>query len=139
MRPLEVMPWGQTIAYVADINGFLVELRTHCQHKDRVDSRHIAVQRHLPARGAADNKLAFAVFHGALNQRAAGEDLDGVKNVADALGRRARVKLGDVVKEAIDVVQDFGGQLDAGHARGHLLSLRAAGLRAGWPWARAVR
>jgi catechol 2,3-dioxygenase-like lactoylglutathione lyase family enzyme len=22
-RPLEVMPWGQTIAYVADINGFL--------------------------------------------------------------------------------------------------------------------
>eukprot|EP01030_Chromulinospumella_sphaerica_P023744 gene23744-23793_t len=23
MRPLEVMPWGQTIAYVADINGFL--------------------------------------------------------------------------------------------------------------------
>jgi lactoylglutathione lyase len=28
MRPLEVMPWGQTIAYVADINGFLVELCT---------------------------------------------------------------------------------------------------------------
>jgi len=23
-----VMPWGQTIAYVADINGFLVELCT---------------------------------------------------------------------------------------------------------------
>ena len=22
MRPVEVMPWGQTIAYVADINGF---------------------------------------------------------------------------------------------------------------------
>lgn len=22
MRPLEVMPWGQTIAYVADINSF---------------------------------------------------------------------------------------------------------------------
>jgi lactoylglutathione lyase len=28
MRALEVMPWGQTIAYVADINGFLVELCT---------------------------------------------------------------------------------------------------------------
>lgn len=28
MRPAEVMPWGQTIAYVADINGFLVELCT---------------------------------------------------------------------------------------------------------------
>jgi hypothetical protein len=25
---LEVMPWGQTIAYVADINGFLVALCT---------------------------------------------------------------------------------------------------------------
>ena len=25
---LEVMPWGQTIAYVADINGFLLELCT---------------------------------------------------------------------------------------------------------------
>jgi len=25
MRAAEVMPWGQTIAYVADINGFLVE------------------------------------------------------------------------------------------------------------------
>ena len=28
MRPAEVMPWGQTIAYVADINGFWVELCT---------------------------------------------------------------------------------------------------------------
>ena len=28
MRPADVMPWGQTIAYVADINGFLVELCT---------------------------------------------------------------------------------------------------------------
>lgn len=28
MRPVEVMPWGQTIAYVADVNGFLVELCT---------------------------------------------------------------------------------------------------------------
>ena len=28
MRPVEVMPWGQTIAYVADINGFVVELCT---------------------------------------------------------------------------------------------------------------
>ncbi len=28
MRPVEVMPWGQTVAYVADINGFLVELCT---------------------------------------------------------------------------------------------------------------
>ncbi len=28
MRPVEVMPWGQAIAYVADINGFLVELYT---------------------------------------------------------------------------------------------------------------
>jgi lactoylglutathione lyase len=28
MRAVELMPWGQTIAYVADINGFLVELCT---------------------------------------------------------------------------------------------------------------
>ena len=28
MRPAELMPWGQTIAYVADTNGFLVELCT---------------------------------------------------------------------------------------------------------------
>ena len=28
MRTLAVMPWGQTIAYVPDINGFLVELCT---------------------------------------------------------------------------------------------------------------
>ncbi|MDR7307276.1 hypothetical protein J2X15_002563 [Rhodoferax saidenbachensis] len=27
-NPQEVMPWGQTIAYVADSNGFLVELCT---------------------------------------------------------------------------------------------------------------
>jgi len=27
-HPVEVMPWGQTIAYVADLNGFLVELCT---------------------------------------------------------------------------------------------------------------
>lgn len=28
MRPVETMPWGQTIAYVADPNGFLIELCT---------------------------------------------------------------------------------------------------------------
>jgi predicted enzyme related to lactoylglutathione lyase len=28
MHPVETMPWGQTIAYVADINGFLVALCT---------------------------------------------------------------------------------------------------------------
>jgi catechol 2,3-dioxygenase-like lactoylglutathione lyase family enzyme len=28
MRAVETMPWGQTIAYVADPNGFLVELCT---------------------------------------------------------------------------------------------------------------
>ena len=28
MRPVEVMPLGQAVAYVADINGFLVELCT---------------------------------------------------------------------------------------------------------------
>lgn len=28
MRQVETMPWGQTIAYVADPNGFLVELCT---------------------------------------------------------------------------------------------------------------
>ena len=28
MRPVEVMPWGQIIAYVADISGFLVALCT---------------------------------------------------------------------------------------------------------------
>lgn len=28
IRPVETMPWGQTIAYVADLNGFLVELCT---------------------------------------------------------------------------------------------------------------
>lgn len=28
MRALEVMPWDQTIAYVADINGFLVKFCT---------------------------------------------------------------------------------------------------------------
>ena len=28
MSPLEVLPWGQTIAFVANINSFLVELCT---------------------------------------------------------------------------------------------------------------
>ena len=32
MRQLEVMPWGHTITYVADINGFIVELCTN-QHE----------------------------------------------------------------------------------------------------------
>jgi hypothetical protein len=33
-----------------------------------------------------------------------GEDLDGLQDFADALRRRARVKLGDVVKEPVKVV-----------------------------------
>jgi hypothetical protein len=28
VQPPEQMPWGQTVAYVADLDGFLVELCT---------------------------------------------------------------------------------------------------------------
>lgn len=29
VKPVEMMPWGQTVAYVRDLNGALVELCTH--------------------------------------------------------------------------------------------------------------
>ena len=50
-----------------------------------------------------------------------GQDLDGFQNLANALGRRACVKLGDVLKEAVEIVKDFRGQLDAGEAFGGML------------------
>ena len=54
-------------------------LRSHRQHKHRVDCRHIAM------RGTTDDKFAFAVFHGPPDQGAVGQDLDGFQNVANAL------------------------------------------------------
>src|SRR5665811_2340098 len=100
-------------------------LGSHCQQKNRVDSRHIAVQRHIAARGTANDEFAFAVFHGPPNQRAMAQDLDGLQNFANALGRGAWIKLGDVLKEAVEIVKYFWGQLDARHASAHLANLRA--------------
>ena len=57
----------------------------HRQQKHRVDRRHIAVQRHITARGAADDEFAFAVFHGSPDQGAVGEDVDGFQKFANAL------------------------------------------------------
>src|SRR5450759_1459661 len=90
------------------------------KHEHRVDSRHIAVQRHIAARGAANDEFASAVFHGSPDQRAMGQDLNGIQNFANALGRGAWVKLGDVLKKTVEIVKYFWGQLDAGHASAHL-------------------
>lgn len=121
----------------------ILPLRPYRQHKHGVDSRLIALQRHITARGAADDEFAFAVFHGPPNLGAVGQDLDGFQNVAHALRRRRWVELGDVFKETVKVVKDFRGQFDAGpymaYWLGHLAILRAAGLRAGSPFARAAR
>ena len=90
-------------------------------------------------RGTADDEFAFAVFHESPNQGAVGQDLNGFQSVAHALLRSACVKLRDVFKEAVEIVKNFRGQLDADHALGHLANLRAAGLRVGSPFARAAR
>lgn len=68
-----------------------------------------------------------------------GQDLDGFQDVADALRRRSGVELGNVFNETVEIVKDLGDQFDAGDARGHLANFRAAGLRAGSPFARAAR
>lgn len=81
----------------------MLPLRLHRQQKHRVDRRHIAVQRHIATRGAADDELVFAVFHGSPDQGAMVQDLDGLQNFANALGRGAWVKLGDVLKETVEI------------------------------------
>lgn len=69
----------------------ILPLRPHGQHKHRVDRRHIAVQRHIATRGAADDEFAFSVFHGPPDQGAMGQDLDGLQNFANALGHLANL------------------------------------------------
>jgi len=41
------------------------------------------------------------------DQGAVGQDVNGFQDFTDALGRSARVKLGDVVKKAIKVIKDL--------------------------------
>ena len=67
------------------------------------------------------------------------QDLDGLQNFANALGRGAWVKLGDVLKETVEIVKNLRSQLDARNASAHLANLRAAGLRAGSLRARSAR
>ncbi len=120
----------------------LVSILSLCpqgQHKRRVQRSHVAIKRHIATTGAADDEFAFAVLHRSTYQGAMGQDLDRFNNVADSLGCRTRVKLRDVFKEAVKVVKDFRRQLNAGHVRCHLLKLRARGLAAGSPRARAAR
>ena len=97
----------------------------------------------MAARRAADDEFAFAVFHWPPNLRTVGQDLDGFQNVANALGRRRWVELGNMFKETVEIVKNFRGQLNAGHCMtfwlGHLVIFRAAGLRAGSALARAAK
>ena len=84
----------------------ILPLRPHRQHKHGVDSRHIVVQRHITTLDAADDQFAFAVFHWPPNLGAVGQNLDGFQNVANTLGRRSWVELGNVFKEAVEIVKD---------------------------------
>ena len=91
--------WLRRLPATTPLVSFL-PLRPHRQQKHRVDSGHIAVQRHIATRGAADDQFPVAVFNGTPDQGAVGQYLDRLQDFANALGRRARVELGDVVKEA---------------------------------------
>lgn len=117
----------------------ILPLRPHSQHKHCVNLSQIAVKRDITTRSATNDEFAFSTFHGPPNQRAVGQYLYGFQNAANSLGRRVCVKLGDVFKEAVKVVKDLWGQLNASHALIHLTIFRAVGLRAGSPFARAAR
>ena len=75
------------------------------------------------------DQFAQATLHQAPDQRAAGENLHGLNDLPDALGRTIDVELSDVIEEAIEVLEDLGGQLDAGHRADQRAAFRAAGLR----------
>ena len=109
------------------------------QHEHGVDGFHKVVQRHIAPRGPANHQLALAASHRAADQRAVGEYLQGPQNLGDALWRSTCVELRDVVKKAVEVVKNLGGQLDAGHVNVYSPSLRALGLAGRSPAARAAR
>ena len=98
-------------------------LHPHRQHKHRVDGRHIAVQRHIAARGTVDDEFAFAVFHGSPKQGAMGQDLDGFKNesmggftseicmqtttrCSDGVNSVGRLTIGEVAMQVNDIIQE---------------------------------
>ena len=110
------------------------------KHEDRVHVREEAIKGDVATRRSADDQLAIAALHLSTDQRTVGEDVQRADEVADALRSiGGRAKLGDVIEEAIEVVEDFGRQFDPGRAQGQGRSLRAAGRGARSPRARAFR
>ena len=94
-------------------------LAAHREHKRRTNLSDILVQRPAAARGTANQQFALAALAGVADVRAVSLYLNGIQKLANALRRRDGVVLGDVVKEAIEVVKDLWGQLDARHAMAH--------------------
>lgn len=88
-------------------------------------------------RGMPDHQFPLAGLDSAPDLGTVPEDLDGFEHFIDA-ARNVLVELRKMVEESIEVLQDLGGQLDAGHACRQRLSWRAAGLRGRSPRARAA-
>jgi hypothetical protein len=69
----------------------------------------------MAARAASYHEFSLAAFDGASNLRAGGQHLQGLQNLRDAFGGAADIEPGDVVEEAVKVVENFWRNLDAGH------------------------
>jgi hypothetical protein len=105
-----------------------------CKDEDGVDIDDMAVERNMGVRSPADEKFPLGAFDRSDDQRTVSQDVYRLHDLAQPLWDVSSVEAIQVVDEAIEVIEHFGGEFDSRHP-----SFRAGGFMGFSPRPRAAR
>ena len=87
------------------------------QDEHRVDAGHEPVQRDIAARLPPDHQFPLTALHRPADERGMAQYLHRLHDLADPRERVLYLEPRQVLEEAIEIVQHFRRELDAGHAK----------------------
>lgn len=93
------------------VSGF--SLTPNGKDNNRIQLRHMVVDRHVSPRTAADDQLAQVLRCRPADEGVRFRDIDRLDDIADARRRAFEVVLGDVIEDSIEVAADLRSDRDA--------------------------
>ena len=104
----------QLILWICSVSR--LTLTADGEHEHGVDHRNEAVKRYVAVTAVADDERSVAAPGRTSDQRAVGKDVERLDDLRNAPRRIGNIEGEQVVEESIEVIQDFGYQLDPDHA-----------------------
>lgn len=90
-------------------------LCTDCQDEHRIDDIDMAIEGDVAARALANDQLALARTNLSTDQGTVAQDVQRPDDLGNSFGNPVDLVLCQVLEDAIEVIQDLGGQLDTSH------------------------